>query len=115
MIKKLGAPTDMLSRLAEHPVQLQLENEAASVEDGDLMPPVTPLRPPHPAGPTLAAPRALPPGSSPYSTSPPGPTVPSSGSSAPPSLTSMRQTEIRLPTGKRRITPQFLGFAPLLS
>jgi protein HIRA/HIR1 len=104
MLKKLGAPpVDVLSALAEHPLQLQLEKEA-SLQQQQQQQELPPSVPPQPATPKRISPTLLSSSTAAQTTS----TTPATSAPGTP----VHQTETRLPTGKRRITPQFLGCLP---
>lgn len=99
MMKKLGATSsNAFAELAEHPAQLQLELQTSLTSQSVSLPNSTPTSS------LLPAPKAT------ISASQGDATLSLSSASMPAPATPVIQTESRLPTGKRRITPQFLGF-----
>jgi hypothetical protein len=105
MLKKLGAPpVDVLSALAEHPLQLQLEKEASALrKQREQLPAPSPVVAPPPLQP--ATPKRIAPTLVSAAATSAAATASAPGTPVAP------QMETRLPTGKRRITPQFLGYS----
>ncbi|ELR22783.1 WD domain, G-beta repeat-containing protein [Acanthamoeba castellanii str. Neff] len=116
MLKKLGAPpVDVLSALAEHPLQLQLEKEASALrKQREQLPAPSPVvapplqsATPKRIAPTLVSAAAT--SSSTAAASAAVATTTTAATASAPGTPVAQQMETRLPTGKRRITPQFLG------